>query len=139
MKKFFLYPILLISFNLFSQEQANLFEGTWGSKDSDYISVITHHSLNGSLNIMSFSFINDDLIEEKILEVEKGRIITKISNPANGWEVTATYKMLTPQTLLVKFEGENYNSFSLFYKMQIITSENKAFVEDEKMMTAQSF
>ena len=40
---------------------------------------------------------------------------------------------------VVKFEGENYNSFSLFYKMQIITSENKAFVEDEKMMTAQSF
>lgn len=112
MKTQLLLPlILLIHFFSHSQKQ---FEGMWISDTSTYVVniIASEYSI---LNVLNISFIEDNIIEEKIIRQNDRKFTTELVNEDNGYSVTINYKLVNG-TLVCDFNGD-YNSKVRFYKV----------------------
>jgi len=101
MKKLLLLLFAFITLTANAQKQ---FEGVWETKVSTYKTVIIASDY-AVLKVLSFSFYEDNYIEETILKQTDTEFITRLYNPRNGYEVLIKYKFVR-NTLTMYFSGD---------------------------------
>ena len=102
MKNLFITILLITSFICSSQEQ---FEGIWISKTSTFKTTIIT-SEYAILKVFNFSFVEDKIINEKIIKQSKSRFTTVLYNKSNGYSVEIKYKLKDDNTLVCYFSGD---------------------------------
>ena len=102
MKKLFITIFLLTSLTSSSQEQ---FEGIWVSKTSTFKTTIIT-SEYAILKVFNFSFVEDNIINEKIIKQSKSNFTTELYNKSNGYSVKIKYKLKDDNTLVCYFSGD---------------------------------
>ena len=102
MKKLFITILLLTSLTSSSQEQ---FEGIWVSKTSTFKTTIIT-SEYAILKVFNFSFVEDKIINEKIIKQSKSNFTTVLYNKSNGYSVKIKYKLKDDNTLICYFSGD---------------------------------
>ena len=83
------------------------YEGIWTTEDSAFITVFTHNPNNDKLQVYTFSFTHNGLVEEKIIEIRNNVVTTHTTNRINGWDVKTDYKVLDNNMLVGKFSGDS--------------------------------
>ena len=83
------------------------FEGIWTAAETQYITVFTHNPYNDKLQVYTFSFTHNGLVEEKIIEIKNNIVTTHTTNRINGWDVKTDYKVLDNNMLVGKFSGDS--------------------------------
>ena len=102
MKKLFITILLLTSLASSSQEQ---FEGIWVSKTSTFKTTIIT-SEYAVLKVFNFSFVEDKIINEKIIKQSKSTFTTELYNKSNSYSVKIKYKLKNNNTLVCYFSGD---------------------------------
>jgi hypothetical protein len=102
MKNLFITILLITSFICSSQEQ---FEGIWVSETSTFKTTIIT-SEYAILKVFNFSFVEDKIINEKIIKQSKNIFTTMLYNKSNGYSVEIKYKLKDDNTLVCYFSGD---------------------------------
>jgi len=111
MKKLLLLLFIFITLSANAQKQ---FEGIWVTKESTYKTSIIASDY-AILKVFSFSFYEDNYIEETIIKQTDTGFTTKLYNPRNGYEVLIKYKFVR-KTLLMEFSGDYHGVVKLTKK-----------------------
>lgn len=101
MKKLCIIILLLTSLISSSQEQ---FEGIWVSKTSTFKTTIIT-SEYAILKVFNFSFVENKIINEKIIKQSNSGFTTELYNKSNGYLVKIKYKLKDDNTLICYFSG----------------------------------
>jgi len=111
MKKLLLLLFAFITLTANAQKQ---FEGVWETKVSTYKTVIIASDY-AVLKVLSFSFYEDNYIEETIICQTDNEFTTKLYNPLNGYSVIIKYK-LKNNILMCEFSGDFHGIVQLTKK-----------------------
>ena len=116
MKKAILTIAMLFSMVMYSQENIT---GIWydNTDVGEYYIVILNNQQEG-YQFLNFSFVEQDVVNEKVVDVTSDTVVTKVNNPDNGWRVYTTYEYIDDNTLSVNYEGD-YESTHIFYRKEI--------------------
>jgi len=95
------------------------YEGIWTTEDSAFITVFTHNPYNDKLQVYTFSFTHNGLVEEKIIDIKDGVVKAHVTNSVNGWDVKIEYKVISDNMLIGKFSGDT-DGKSLFHRADLI-------------------
>jgi len=103
MKKIIITTLIILkSLTCFSQEQ---FEGIWISETSTFKTTIIT-SEYAILKVFNFSFVEDKIINEKIIKQSKSGFTTVLYNKSNGYSVEIKYELKEDNTLICYFFGD---------------------------------
>ena len=94
--------ITLASFTAKAQEQ---FNGIWQSERTDYLKTILASEYS-VLDCHNTSFVEYDIIVEKIITKEKNKFTTELYNPDNGYRVTIEYTLINKDSISSKYTGD---------------------------------
>ena len=94
--------VLFITLTSKAQEQ---FEGIWVSEGSTFKTTIIT-SEYAVLKVFNFSFVEDKIINEKIIKQSKNIFTTALYNKSNGYSVEIKYKLKDDNTLICYFNGD---------------------------------
>jgi len=115
MKKTILAIAMLFSVAIYGQDD---FTGIWAQdKNSSYYTVILNNYNKGYI-FTNFSFVEQNVVIENVVEETDTYIKTVVHNPDNGWRVYTTYEYIDDNTLSVNYEGD-YESTHVFYRKEI--------------------
>ena len=89
MKNLFITLLLLVSSQLFAQQELN---GLWQDEDSSYLTTIIA-SEYAVLVVFNTSFEEYRVIPEKIIDYKNNRLTTNLKNPLNGYNVQIEYSL----------------------------------------------
>ena len=103
--------LLLFAFITLTANAQNQFEGVWETKVSTYKTVIIASDY-AVLKVLSFSFYEDNYIEETIIKQTDKEFTTRLYNPRNGYEVLIKYKFIK-NTLTMYFNGDYHGVVTL--------------------------
>ena len=103
--------LLLLAFITLTANAQNQFEGVWETKVSTYKTVIIASDY-AVLKVLSFSFYEDNYIEETIIKQTDTEFTTRLYNPRNGYEVLIKYKFVK-NTLTMYFNGDYHGVVTL--------------------------
>ena len=106
MKKAILTIAMLFSMAMYSQENIT---GIWydNTDVGEYYIVILNNQKEG-YQFLNFSFVEQDIVNEKVVDVTPKEVITKVNNPDNGWNLKCVYSYVDENTLKVEYSGD-YN------------------------------
>lgn len=119
MKNLLLSALILFSISIQSQDFSEKLKGVWSNDATSYYVVILHDKKE--FKFTNFSFADNNIIEEIVIEEGDDYVKTKIYNPENDWKVFLTYKYVDLNTLSVEFEGST-NKTSIYKKYWLITN-----------------
>lgn len=116
MKKAILAIAML--FNVAIYGVNNDIEGIWhDSSDIGYYIIIMEDKQK-EYKVTSFSFRENHIVKETIVESGENYVITKFVNPDNNWTVECNYKFLHEGFLEVTYSGD-YNGTYILNKKEI--------------------
>jgi len=110
--------LLLISLSLSAQKKK--FEGLWvtiNPADSSWYLAITHHELEDSLTLTSYSFNSEAYIERKIVKQDDDTIFSNLKNKKTDWELDIKYTILHNDIMKAIWSGSHNKE--VFYKKLI--------------------
>tara|TARA_B100002052_G_scaffold293010_1_gene315482 strand:+ start:715 stop:1101 length:387 start_codon:yes stop_codon:yes gene_type:complete len=82
--------------------------GIWKGDRSDYYVMIVYNKVEG-FQFSNISFVEGDLLEEKVIEEKEDYIITSLWNPDNGYTAKIKYSVINENQILCEFEGGSTN------------------------------
>ena len=94
--------LVLTSLTLPAQEQ---FNGIWQSERTNYLKTILASEYS-VLDCHNTSFVEYDIIVEKIITKEKNKFTTELYNPDNGYRVTIEYTLINKDSISSKYTGD---------------------------------
>lgn len=101
--------LVLTSFTLTAQEA---FNGIWKTEGSDYLKTILASDY-AVVQCFNTSFEEYDVITEEILDESATSFVTKLYNPANGYEVTIEYTLINSDSISSKYFGDVRGTYAL--------------------------
>ena len=104
MKKAILTIAMLFSMVMYSQENIT---GIWydNTDVGEYYIVILNNQQEG-YQFLNFSFVEQDVVNEKVVSVTSNTVVTKVNNPDNGWSLQCVYSYVDDYTLKVEYTGD---------------------------------
>ncbi len=96
--------LTLLSSSMYGQIQD--FEGIWASLGTDYLTAITINEDLDDASIFSFSFLNDDKINETLLTLSNDSLVSHVYNPNNNHKVKVKYNLIHENLMTAKFSGD---------------------------------
>ena len=97
--------VIAILFSVAIQGQNNI-TGIWAQdKGSDYYTVILNNTNQGYI-FTNFSFLEQDIVIENLIEETDDYVKSVIHNPENGWRVYCEYSYIDENNLKVKYSGD---------------------------------
>jgi|TARA_R110001632_G_scaffold51843_1_gene128935 hypothetical protein len=102
MKKLFIVALFA---TLLSNAQKE-FQGTWLTPGSSYETIILANN-DLVVDIISYSFEEDNILIEKIITQSKNTITTFVYNPRNEYTLKLKYKVIDKNTLECVFTGDH--------------------------------
>lgn len=108
MRKQIFTLVAAISFSAAIYTQENI-TGIWydNTDVGEYYIVILNNQKEG-YQFLNFSFVEQDIVNEKVVDVTPNEVITKVNNPDNGWNLKCVYSYVDENTLKVEYTGD-YN------------------------------
>jgi len=103
MKKLIITAVLLLT--LLTTQAQNQFEGMWVCDESSHITTILTCDIR-VVKVFSFSFVENNILKEKIITQSSDTMTTSLHNKENGWKVRMEYKYIDYGTLRVTFSGD---------------------------------
>ena len=103
MKKIMIVLMLTLGVNVSAQMSG--FEGLWKSESSSYYAVITHNEIEDSLIIHRFSFNDNTVVSEHIINAENDTLKTNLWATKNKWEVNVDYVVINDTTIHAHITG----------------------------------
>ena len=119
MKKLLLGIAMLFSITMHSHELSELLRGAWSSSETSYYVVILHNEKTG-YELVNFSFVENQTLEETVIEEGKDYIKTRLYNPTNKFETFVTYTFIDGE-LHCTFEGKS-NHVTVYRKYWLMTN-----------------
>ena len=104
MKKLIITAVLLLTLLTIQAQQQ--FQGMWVCNESSYVTTILT-SKSKIVKAFSFSFDENDVLEENIIYYDRNSLVTSIHNKENGWKVTMDYEYIDSNTLHCTFTGDH--------------------------------
>ena len=101
---FILFFLPLLSFG---QLHKNL-TGIWKGDRSDYYVMIVYNKAEG-FQFSNISFVEGDLLQEKVIEEKDDYLVTSVWNPDNGYTAKIKYSVINENQILCEFEGGSTN------------------------------
>ncbi len=102
MKKTILTLAMLFSVVVNGQD----FSGIWQDEgDSSFYIVILNNNEKG-LIFSNFSFIEQNLVQEKVLNRDENVVKTVVHNPDNGWRTFCKYTYINRNTIQIEYTGD---------------------------------
>tara|TARA_R100000734_G_C3299177_1_gene90034 strand:- start:495 stop:845 length:351 start_codon:yes stop_codon:yes gene_type:complete len=90
MKKLLLSIVMLFSIAMYSHDLSDKLRGAWSSDRTSYYVVILHDEEKG-YELVNFSFVENQTLEETVVEEGEDYIKTRLYNPTNKFETFITY------------------------------------------------
>ena len=117
MKKAILTIAMLFSMTIYSQENIT---GIWydNTDIGEYYIVILNNEEEG-YQFLNFSFVEQDIVNEKVVEATINKVTTQVNNPDNGWKLKCVYSFVDENTLKVVYTGD-YQGVDYLKRKQII-------------------
>ena len=112
MKKLFIFTLFV---TLFSNAQKE-FEGTWLTPGSSYETIILANN-ELVVDIISYSFEENNILIENIIAQNKNTITTFVYNPKNQYTLKLKYKVINKNTLECVFEGDHNETLIMTKKI----------------------
>jgi len=109
MKNLFITLLLLVSSQLFAQQELN---GLWQDEDSSYLTTIIA-SEYAVLDVFNTSFEEYRVIPEKIIDYKNNRLTTSLKNPLNGYNVQIEYSLKSNDVMICTYSGDLIGDFTL--------------------------
>ena len=114
---------LLLAIAMFFSVVINATEditGIWYDSDDigEYYIVILNNEEEG-YQFLNFSFVEQDVVNEKVVNVTPNKVTTQVNNPDNGWKLKCVYSFVDENTLKVIYTGD-YEGVDYLKRKQII-------------------
>jgi len=104
MKKAILAIAMLFSVVMYGQKDIT---GIWVQDEgSAYYTVILLNNQQEGYQFLNFSFVEQDVVNEKVISVTSDTVVTKVNNPDNGWSLQCVYSYVDDYTLKVEYTGD---------------------------------
>jgi len=97
--------LLTLIFNI-TYGQIQDFEGIWASVETDYLTNIIVNDSYNEVNILTYSFEQDDRLIEKTLLFNNDSIKTICVNPAIDHKIFVVYKLIGKDSLSAEIKGD---------------------------------
>ena len=106
-------------FNMAMHAQENI-TGIWydDTDVGEYYIVILNNDREG-YQFLNFSFAEQDVVNEKVVNVTPNKVTTQVNNPDNGWKLKCIYSFVDENTLKVIYTGD-YEGVDYLKRKQII-------------------
>ena len=106
-------------FNVAMYAQENI-TGIWydDTDVGEYYIVILNNEEEG-YQFLNFSFAEQDVVNEKVVEATVNKVTTQVNNPDNGWKLKCVYSFVDENTLKVVYTGD-YEGVDYLKRKQII-------------------
>lgn len=115
MKKTIIAIAMLFSVAIYGQKNIT---GIWAQDEgSSYYTVILNNNKKG-YTFTNFSFAEQNIVIENIIEETDAYVKTVVHNPDNGWRVYCEYSNIDNDTLMVTYEGD-YVAIHKFIRKKI--------------------
>ena len=88
------------------------FEGLWvpvSNLDSSWYTVITYNDKKDNLSMLSWSFIDNSSIQEKIIRQNNSLIVTKLKSNRKKWKLNIDYILINDTLMLTTWKGSASN------------------------------
>ena len=94
-------------FNIAMHAQENITCIWYDDTDvGEYYIVILNNDREG-YQFLNFSFAEQDVVSEKVVNVTPDKVVTQVNNPDNGWELKCVYYFVDENTLKVVYTGDH--------------------------------
>tara|TARA_Y100001954_G_C15356425_1_gene381794 strand:+ start:132 stop:518 length:387 start_codon:yes stop_codon:yes gene_type:complete len=125
MKKvlFILFVLPLLSFGQLHES----LPGIWKGDRSDYYVMIVYNKVDG-FQFSNISFIEGDLLKEKVIEEKEDYLITSLWNPDNGYNAKIKYSVVNENQILCEFEGGSTNK-TTYRRVDLFDNGKLVFLE----------
>ena len=86
--------------------QIQNFEGIWASVETDYLTTIIVNDIYNEVDILTYSFKQDDRLIEKTLLFNDDSIETICINPAIDHKIFVVYRLIGKDSLRADIKGD---------------------------------
>ena len=117
MKKFLLALAMFFTLAISAQQNNDPWTGIWEEETGDYYVVILNNEEEG-YKFASFSFMEQDIVDEYFVSSSEDNLKTKVHNKDNNWNVNLSYTIVDKNTLSVEFSGDHKDTL-LYYRKYI--------------------